>query len=223
MDRRRIFPINQLTHVLEQKVDKRLEGLGLDQKELREVVRQGQFTFFNCTENHPPIARGIWAWGETVCALREYLLPKGWKRSEENNYSLVISPDDRIAIAVCTGDENTGVPNATPSNKAHKGSSTKNAIIYNQLELGLPPETSFPSLLTRANYFQNQQVTWILLVHRADDEVRCELSLPSSFGTGQIDDWKERILLKPIPLNDGQIHIPQLEAQDISVTVRRKT
>ena len=215
--------MNQLTHVLEQKVDKRLEELGLDQKELREAVRQGQFAFFNCTENHPPIARGIWTWGETVRALREYILPKGWRISDEKNYSLVISPDDRIAIAVCTGDENTGVPNATPSNKAQKGSSTESAIIYNQLELGLPPETSLPLLPMRSNYCQNQRVTWILLVHRAADEVRCELSLPSSFGTGQIDDWKERILLKPIPLNDGQIQITQPEAQDISVTVRRKT
>ena len=132
--------------------------------------------------------------------LREYLLPKGWRRSDENNYSLVISPDDRIAIAVCTGDENTGVPNAMPSNKAHKGSSTMEAIIYNQLELGLPPETSLPSLPARTNCFQKQQVTWILLVHRAADEVRCELSLPSSFGTGQINDWNERILLKSNPI-----------------------
>lgn len=212
--------MNQLTHVLEQKVDKRLRELGLDQKELREAVRQGQFAFFNCTENHPPIVRGLYAWGETVRALREYLRPKGWMLSDENNYSRVISPDDRTAIAVCTGDENTGVPNATPSNKAHKGPSTEDAIIYNQLELGLPPETSPPA---RTSCYQNQQVTWILLIHRAANEVRCELSLPSSFGTGQIDDWKERILLEPIPLNDAhQIQITQPEAQDIPVTVKRK-
>ncbi len=215
--------MNQLTHVLGQEVNKKLEELGLDQKELREAVRQGQFAFFTCTENHPPIARGIWAWGETVRALREYLLPKGWKSSDEKNYSLVISPDSRIAIAVCTGDENTGVPSATPSNKAHKGPSTMEAIRYNQLELGLPPETSLPSLPARTDYHQNQQVTWILLVHRATDEVRCELSLPTSFGTGQIDNWKERILLKSIPLNDDHIQITQPEAQDIRVTVKRKT
>ena len=212
--------MNQLTYVPEQKVDKRLEELGLDQKELREAVRQGQFAFSNCTENHPPIVRGLYAWGETVRALREYLRPKGWMLSDEKNYSRVIRPDNRIAIAVCTGDENTGVPNARPSNKAHKGPSTEDAIIYNQLKLGLPPETSPPA---KMNCYQNQQVTWILLVHRAANEVRCELSLPLSFGIGQIDDWKERILLEPIPLNDAhQIQITQPEAQDISVTVKRK-
>ena len=130
--------MNQLTDVLGQEVNKRVEELGLDQKELREAVRQGQFAFLNCTENHPPIARGIWAWGETVRALREYLLPKGWRPSEEKNYSRVISPDGRIAIAVCTGDENTGVPNAIPSNKVHKGSSTMEAIILSLIHISEP-------------------------------------------------------------------------------------
>ena len=38
--------MNQLTHILEQKVDKRLEELGLDQKELREAVRPRAVRFF---------------------------------------------------------------------------------------------------------------------------------------------------------------------------------
>jgi hypothetical protein len=35
-------------------------------------------------------------------------LSVGWRRSEENKYSIVVDPAARMAIAVAPGDEGTG-------------------------------------------------------------------------------------------------------------------
>ncbi|MGH8570600.1 MAG: hypothetical protein ACREXU_21995, partial [Gammaproteobacteria bacterium] len=67
----------------------RLSDLGMTEQGLSDAVRRGNLAYSNRTANHPPLIPGIWAWGETVRALREYLLPLGWTRSDEDNYSLV--------------------------------------------------------------------------------------------------------------------------------------
>lgn len=215
--------MNALIHVETWDVNKHLAELGLDQEGLRDVVRRGQLAYISCTANHPPMVPGFWAWGETVCALREHLLPKGWERSDDNNYSRVISPTKQFAIAVCSGDEGTGRPDAMPSNKAPKGPSTMDAIAANQFQLGLPLE--FPTQPTSIVSTEGMEelVTRILLVYRTTKEVRCELSLPSSIGIGgRIDNWRERILLGTIPLDGDLIEIAPPELQDITVDVKRK-
>jgi len=36
---------------------------------------------------------GLFAWGETICALRERLIPLGWERQDEQNWPLVVNRD----------------------------------------------------------------------------------------------------------------------------------
>jgi|CXWL01.1.fsa_nt_gi hypothetical protein len=203
----------------------RLADLGLEEEPLRDVVRQGYLAFANCTENHPPLIPGILAWGETIRALREYLLPIGWTRSDENNYSVVIDPTGRIAIAVATGDDGTGQAGATPSTKAPKGPSTSAAVNVNQLELDFRIELT--ALEARTNPVEQSEariVTWLLLMRRAPGEVRCELSLPSSMkADGHIDGWRERILLGSIPLDGDMVEVvPPPAVPDITIDVRRR-
>lgn len=71
-------------------VRSRLAEMGLREDSLRDVVSRGYLAHASCTANHPPLIPAIWAWGETVRALREYLLRFGWNRSDENNYSVEI-------------------------------------------------------------------------------------------------------------------------------------
>src|SRR2546428_268164 len=102
----------------------RLAELGLEEEPLRDAIRRGQLAFLSCTPNHPPPFPGMSAWAETVCALREYVIPIGWRRSNDNNYALSIDPSGQIAIAVATGNDGTGRVDATPSTNARKGPST---------------------------------------------------------------------------------------------------
>lgn len=204
-------------------VDSRLAELGLDESRLAEIVRRGYVAFASCTPNDPPLYPGFSAWASMVRGLREYLLPE-WDRSDENNYSLVINPGGTIAIAVATGDDGTGRQDATPTTKSSKGPSTVEAVTTNQLQLDLPfvfPPVQAPD---RPASSEKQRMTWIFLVHRAQGEVRCELSLPSSMGAdGRVDRWQERIILKAIPTDAEVMEItPPPHLPDITIDVKRR-
>jgi hypothetical protein len=202
----------------------RLAELGLEEEPLRDVVRRGYLAYITCTANHPPLIPSIWAWGETVRALREYVLPLGWRRSDENNYSVVIDSADRVTIAVATGDEGTGRKDALPSNKARKGPNTLDAVSANQLQLGFMEQESrpAPAQSSKSSNHSVERTTWVLLIHRTMDEVRCELSLPLSMVDGHIDGWRERILLGPIPLDGDLVEVVPPVQPDITIEVKRR-
>jgi hypothetical protein len=201
----------------------RLGELGLQEEPLKDAVRRGQLAFLNCTPNHPPPFPGMSAWAETVCALREYLIPAGWQRSNDNNYALSVDPAGLVAIAVATGNDGTGRADAVPSTNARKGPSTSDAVAANQLRFTFMEQPVSPrGTLASAG---GGRATWILLIHRATGEVRCEISLPISIGEdGHIDAWCERILLGSIPL-DGDLAeaVPTPPPlPDIDVSIRRR-
>jgi hypothetical protein len=220
-------PRNQMTLTVRVEVDEvrsRLAELGLEETSIAEVVRRGYGVFISCTANDPPLFPGFAAWAQMVRALREYLLPQNWERSNENNYSLVINPEGTMAIAVATGDDATGRVGVTPTTKSSKGPSTVEAVTSNQFQLSLdfpPVSISSPEQLAD----DDKRMTWILLVHRAVSEVRCELSLPRSMGNdGHIDSWQERIILGSIPVDTELLEItPSQPSQpDINIDIKRR-
>lgn len=212
------------THIDADDVQSRLAALGLDEGKLTEIVRRGYVAFASCTPNDPPLYPGFCAWAMMVRALREYLLPE-WERSDENNYSLVINPAGNVAIAVATGDDATGQPNGSPTTKSAKGPSTVEAVTSNQMQLELPyvfPPVTAPA---RSASSDEPRMTWIFLVHRAQGEVRCELSLPTSMGVdGRVDGWQERIILGAVPTDPELLEItpPQPPLPDITIDVKRR-
>ena len=172
-----------------------LSRLGLSEEPLLIAAKHGYLARTNCTANHPPLFPSFVAWGETVRALREALAPTGWFRDDAKNYSRVVHPDRRIAIAVATGNEATGLANGAPCTKSAKGPSTVEALEINRLQAWLPGLE--PSEENLDDKEKPQQTTWILLVHHADNEIRSELSLPLDIGIdGRISIWRERILLR---------------------------
>lgn len=214
------------THFEHRDVESRLAQLGLEEEKLAQIVKRGYLAFTNCTPNDPPLYPGFSAWATMVRALREYLLPKEWERCDDNNYSLVINPEGNMAIAVATGDDATGRNDALPTTKSSKGPSTAEAVISNQVQL----DFGFPLIevpgSTRPVSDEEKRMTWILLVHRAQGEVRCELSLPTSMGLdGRVDGWRERIILGAIPTDPSVLEItpPSPPDQpDINVDVKRR-
>lgn len=195
----------------------RLTQLSLTESALIEAVKQGYLSRTKLTSNHPRIFYGISTWAETVAGLRQALLPLGWDKSDKGNYELVTNALLDIAIAVATGDEATGIPHATPSNKCPKGTNTIDAInINNQIDM-------FAELIPAPPVNKDSFSTWILLYHFAIDEIRCELSLPSEIGSdGRIKSWKERIILQSISLGETPIEVRPTENQDIDIEIRRK-
>lgn len=205
-------------------IDDRLAQLGLEEGRLAAIVRRGYLAFASCTPNDPPLYPGFSAWAAMVRGLREYLLPE-WTRCDENNYSLVINPGGTMAIAVATGDDATGRFDFSPTTKSSKGPSTIDAVASNQMQLELPYVFDAAPVPAVDDSLEEKRMTWILLVHRARGEVRCELSLPTSMGSdGRVDGWRERIILKSIPTDTEFVEItpPQPLQPDISVDVKRR-
>ena len=200
-------------------VHARLAALSLNEEALIHTAQRWHLSWSSFTLNHPPIGIGISAWTEAVAALREQLLPQGWARSDEKNYALVIHPDRTMAINVATGDLGTGQVDATPSNKAPKGVSTADAISVNQQQLELDlPVPDMPHV-----WGEDGPLTWFLLLHRAGNEIRCELSLPSAMSPdGRITRWQERIIISAIPLDDAEIEMQAPQGPDLEIDVKRK-
>lgn len=201
----------------EREPEARLEQLGLNETALYEAVKNGCLTRKKFTDNHPRIAIGIAIWAEIVARLREALLPLGWEKSDKGNYELVVNQSLNIAIAVAAGDESTGLSHARPSNKCPKGANTIDAVsTNNQIDL-------FAEYLPVPAINKDSFSTWILLHYFAADEIRLELSLPSEIdANGRIKGWKERLILKPISLDEISVSFPSIEMQDIEIEVRRK-
>lgn len=210
-------------YVKADEVHDRLQELGLDQATLIDIVRRGQYAYASCTANDPPLYPGFTAWAQMVRASREYLLPKGWSRSNENNYCVVIDPEGEIAIAIATGDDGTGRSYANPTTKSSKGPRTVDVVIANQHQLVLPLD--FPPVPERTIEQDEERMTWILLVHRGEEGVRSELSLPLSINDdGYIDAWRDRIMLGVLPIDPNLEGLkPNTNDQpDISIDVKRR-
>jgi hypothetical protein len=187
----------------------RLAELGLDALIFAHAIQRGQAIAAGYTANHPAICRGISQWGEIVAALREQLLPLDWTRMDEDNLPLTVNPTRTIAISVSTGDESTGIAEATPSTRSTKGPRTADAVVVNALQLDL-----FGNVPLRPEELKqsNGVMTWILLFHwdATAEETRFELSRPVKMDSeGHVDVWVERIIFPALPFGMDRSRAPQ--------------
>lgn len=203
--------------------NRRLGELGLTEAALIRAAQRGLAAWSACTENHPPVFGGLSAWGETVCALREELMPLGWDRLNEANLPLVVNSDRTIALTVATGDEQTGRKDGMqPCTMSAKGPRTIAAIAANNQQIVL-----FPEMLPDSVMPKNGRITWLLLIHRDTQgrELRVELSRPTSMAPeGHVDGWAERIILRSTPFDElpvmGLDNPP--ETPEIDIDIKRR-
>ncbi len=199
----------------------RLSALGVSRDALMEAINQGHMRRTMLTPNHPNIFPGLVMWGECVAGLRNQLRPLGWVRHVLGNYESTVNYDTKLAIAVASGDEATGLLHATPSNRSRKGRNTVNAIEANR------QDDLFPELLTsHIDIAQPEnQDTWILLHHTdiLKKEIRVEFSKPWSIGEdGKIKLWSERIIIGEISFDDDIEDLIEPEDMNIDFNITRK-
>lgn len=202
-------------------VKKSLALLGLSEEILREAISKGEIARDTCTDNDPPCAPGFDAWARTVRALRESLIPKGWKRNDDAMLSTVESPDGLTAIAVVTGDDGVGQEKANPRTKYPRGAATGAAVSRNQAYL-FPEMNNVPE----DDGMTKKQIMWMLLRHRKKgaESVSVELSLPASMTKGgEVTAWLTRIILDPITV-EATVEVEDDQTdQGIDVPVRRRS
>ncbi len=199
---------------------RRLAELGVGVEAVMKAVKAGQVARWTCTENDPPFIPGTEAWRFVVRTLREELVPRGWRKADPGNYSLIINDDRKINIVVATGDQLTRVYPGSPRTKSLKGLYTEAAIIRNNLQDDFFPETVADELrqvVAILNY-----PVWILLIHIFEDVCRAELSLPSKID-GTVVEWAERIFIPDDDDLGGAGRMPEDEfGPDFDVPVKRR-
>jgi hypothetical protein len=147
-------------------------------------------------------------------------MPQGWRRLNEANLPLVVNEDRNLAIAVSTGSKTTGLKDKSPCTSSIKGPMTASALrgnhqqgeLFSESEMTqvipFDPQRRMFSPTEMMNHTSGEPLTvskwrtWILLVYRDAQEVRCELSLPIGMDEdGYVDEWKERIILTATPFD----------------------
>lgn len=194
------------------------EVFGLKADHILDVIMQGLSARRSCTPHHPKTYPGLAQWAETVSALRDITSPMGWSHSDDNNFPLCIHPSGNVVIAVQTGDNDTGISESNPSNRAAKGLNTEQAIWTNQKQLSLFDAFPDTSLIDS----NENRVMWILLYHVTASEIRFELSLPLNIIGGKIRSWQERLVFPAITLDQIDIEIGDSDGQEFEINVERK-
>ena len=196
-----------VVYKLEVDVDAQLIRLGLAREQIAQAITSGYLARTGCTPNHPSNYGGIAQYAETIRQLRDELVPTGWSAENDMNMEVTVSPAKGIAIAVVSGDENTGLDTRHPSTKRRRGAVTTRLVDENQqLQFDLPVPDLPPKLTDEG---KEMRQTWILLHCFDRNELRFELSRPVKIGDdGYIEKWKERIIFPAIPI-DG-ISLPKL-------------
>jgi len=213
-------------------VRQELALLGLRPEDLADAISFGERYRALCTDNDPRIFQGTTAWARTLRGLRENkrLVRLGWTKDRTGNFETCVCPDKSYAISVSTGDKETGkynpeFPYIQPRLKHPKGIMTKAAVEVNAW--------LFPDMAADAKKKADEleavekRATWILLVHRDGNLVFAELSLASKFSSGQVEEWKHRIILEPLdvePLIDVADDSGDESGEvEVDVPVRRRT
>jgi hypothetical protein len=201
-------------------VDAALARLGVAVAPLVIAVNRGYLAAISRTLNDAPNAAGFYQWNETLRTLREELAVFEFTRSNTRGYSTALRGDKRMAIAVSSGDEGTGVARANPSTKQVKGPCTIAAVSSNAAQLELFPGVV---LMPPPCGDEVECLTWILLFHASAAELRAELSLPVNMDEGgQIRAWRERIILPTQPL-DTAFTIPEPDfGPEVEIEIQRR-
>jgi hypothetical protein len=202
-----------------------LADLGLSHEILREAIEQGEIARSSCTANDPPCVPGIYSWGYTVRSLRDILIPQpyAWTKTDEGNFSTIISPDGTFQIAVLTGDSGTGLADHNPTSKYPKGPKLQDAVKTNKQFLLFPEHQKAADEEAAKQEAAAKRITWILLKRRSGDQVFAELSLPKTIGkSGFVESWQMRIILDPVDVEPIAILDDNGEDETIEVVVKRR-
>ncbi|MGL5218367.1 MAG: hypothetical protein ACRC8G_02545 [Plesiomonas shigelloides] len=195
------------SHVVESYLE---QHVGLSQVDLKLILERGLSGLYSTTINHPAISRGAYFYGEAVSAAREILAPKGFQRRSIRNIEFAVN--ERSAIYVCRGCEQTGLVEGRPESRYPKGEFTREfmGLIYdnypgqgrlvlddNQISFDLPEMDVEPILPNQLGLD-----LWFLLysLDRDADSSRCtikaELSRPASFNNkGIVNSFSTRLIL----------------------------
>jgi hypothetical protein len=173
---------------------------------VNQAVQLGDLRAADIDRFHPRGAAGVTRWIGTVGELRRNMVDgQEWKQQDTLNRPTVERGDGKVTVSVVGCDEATGDPESVPGPRAanRRGPATI-AAVKDQLEL-----ISVAALMsggsTPVSISDDVPLgQWFVLYHRAEDEVRVEVSKAAGIDeqgddrkTGQFTGWLVRVILNP--------------------------
>lgn len=199
----------------------RLLQLDLSASELQQVVLVGYTAAADCTDHEPRTFVGMMPWGRGLGHLRDLTAPRGWRADRIDNYETAAHPSNSHCVAISSGSADTGRVKGMPRTRNPKGKMTRRMVERNR-QLSLGHGTDVFAGTGEPVIEDEGRETWLLLHYydREKEEVRLELSCPSEMTGKQITDWRERIIIDPVPFN-GEIdaEIEDIDEQDLAIDI----
>lgn len=183
--------------------DRILELTGLSIEVFRRAAQIAYAERANCNMFDPTTTPGTEAWRHATRYVRHMAFDLGYRLDDPKNLPLVISDALEINITVSSGDDATGLMFST---REPKTKNPKGAILGAAVRRNLDQEELFPELVpTEVVSFGKTAgyPTWVFLIYVTDEEIRAELSLPSSMdGRDHINGWSQRVIIPVTPPDD---------------------
>lgn len=198
------LPYSEGPHIIQpSQAAQYLALMGIDIADIQKSLNAGEVAEANTRASAPITAPGSRRWFDTVEVLRDCLRTyHNWNLSNPQNRPLATHPTRKYTLAIIGGNEDTGDPDvrAKPRANRTKGKATERAV-NNDIPLFTLTESEVDKKNTSSIQFPPEG-DWFLLYYRAENELRCEVSLPyPNFKDGQFGDWQVRVLLQPIPFD----------------------
>ncbi|MDZ7917582.1 MAG: hypothetical protein U5O16_38150 [Rhodococcus sp. (in: high G+C Gram-positive bacteria)] len=171
--------------------------MDIDPAWIATAISNGEVAAGNITTDHPITAAGLVRWIEVVGALRRQLTESDkWDRDNPQNRPISKRRGTQFTLSTVGGDEATGITDSFgPKAARRKGKATGEAV--NGVMSLISIETLRGNSTASDSPDTPPSGNWFLVYHRAEDEIRLEVSLPRHFDVeaGQFDDWQVRVIL----------------------------
>ena len=180
-------------------VEERLAELDLETGNLGETLREGHRYLMSLTAHDTMMIKGPGVYNAISAALARIHEPLGWRISEGRGFRQLVHPEDALSIVVHAGDRATGVKELRPTSsypfmegkrKALRRAISRNNLLVNHGQQHFADMTQG----------WGRHLTYLLLHHISEDEIRGELSLPTLLEGKHIVRFHERIRLPTIRL-----------------------
>jgi hypothetical protein len=172
-----------------------LAEIGFQRDELDDAIRYGEWARASCHPFDPPGFPGSSSHAHRIRRLALLTVKaRGWTRVNDHGMAFLLSPDRKVAITSCRGNEDTANPERQPRSKFKKGIVAATLAKQNRVQFEFD-EPGFGEQVTTLTRLPNDTTTFYLLVDRRDKQVFAELSVPVRVEEDYIVEWKPRIIL----------------------------
>lgn len=172
-------------------IDQRLKPFGVTRAEFFPVIEAVVGARADAVEDDPVNAGGLFAYIFGTRHLRGLFRPKRWLRHREHNVESVRHPERRLSIVYQSVDL-AASESHNPQAISGKGAGTDRIIDASQGSLFTREQLES---INRANVVQINTGLWFFCVSINGEDIRAELSLPSSLEGGNFKGFLERILI----------------------------